>query len=86
MILFMCHHSILGGRGYLYLDLTEKTEHDPEKLDFELHVVTGKNFRVVSLRKGGVCPGMARRRYMDGQSGKTEAETASVLSKFILPG
>lgn len=44
MILFMCHHSILGGGGYLYLDLTEKTEHDPEKLDFELHVVTGNNF------------------------------------------
>lgn len=53
VILFMCHHSILGERGYLYLDLMEKTEHDPEKLDFELHVVTGKNFRVVSLRKGG---------------------------------
>lgn len=64
----------------------EKTEHNPEILDFELHVVTGIGLWVVSLEGGGkYVLRMARRIHMNGKRGKTEAETASGLLNSILP-
>lgn len=80
-------HFYTGVRGYLYLDLMEKTEHNPEKLDLELHVVTGIGLQVVSLEGGGkYVLRTARWIYMDGKRGKTEAETANGLPVLsILP-
>ena len=66
VILYVLHISILGVRRYLCLDLMEKTDHNPENLDFEQHVVTGIGLQLVSLGGGGkYVPRMARWIYMD---------------------
>lgn len=53
------------------MDLMEKTEHNPEKLDLELHVVTGIGLQVVSLEGGGkYVLRTARWIYMDGKRGR----------------